>query len=240
VLAGLAHEIRNPLQFIKNFAESIVELCEEMADTLVDADLKPELAGDLEALQTEFGQASAKVVEHAERVEEILAAMQAATDADAQRQWTDLDELVGRAVEAASRQARAARLPVLPEVTVERKEALPPALVDAVSMTGAIANLVLNAFEAAADPAASDAPHVWIHSAANDGGFEISVTDTGPGLQPGAETRIFEPFFTRWPGRGHAGLGLPQARDVVEAHGGALTFARDGAGRTMFTITIPK
>jgi signal transduction histidine kinase len=240
VLAGLAHEIRNPLQFIKNFAESISELCEEMAEMLGDADLKPELAGDLEMLQTEFGQASAKIVEHAKRVEEILAAMQAATDADAPRQWTDLDKLVARAVETASGQARSAGLPVLPQVTVEAEDALLPAIVDAVSMTGAIANLVLNAFEAAVDHAAGDAPHVWIRTAASDGGFEISVIDTGPGLKPGAETRIFEPFFTRWPGRGHAGLGLPQARDVVEAHGGELTFARDGAGRTMFTITMPR
>ena len=238
VLAGLAHEIRNPLQFIKNFAESISELCEEMEAVLTDAELKPDVAGDLEALKTEFGQASGRIVEHTGRVEALLVAMDAAAaDADEGRQWTDLNELAERAVGAAS--DHAAGFDVQPTVTVETERVLPPAFVDPGVLVGAVAGVIVNALEAAAEPAAGNAPEVWVRTRHTGHGFEITVTDTGPGFEPGVEARVFEPFFTRWSGHGHAGLGLTKARDILRNHNGDIVFDRDEMGHTVCRMTLP-
>jgi signal transduction histidine kinase len=238
VLAGLAHEVRNPLQFIKNFAESITELCEEMAAVLEDADLRADVAGDLKGLEHEFGVASSRIVEHTRRVEQILTAMDAAAaDAGEGRQWTDLGELAGRAVQKAAEQASG--LKVEPPITVEAVDGLPPAFVDANALVSAVANVIVNALEAASDPGARVTPQVWVRTRSTRRGFEIAVTDTGPGLAPGLETRAFEPFFTKWSGHGHAGLGLTHAREIVRRNGGDVQFARDDAGHTVCIVILP-
>lgn len=236
-LAGLAHEIRNPLQFIKNFAESVDELCAEMRDVIAEAELRPDVAGDLAMLETEFSDASSRIVEHAARIDALVDTMQfAMAEERTLRQWTDLSELVGRAVAA----ARAEVDDASPTVDVDVAEGLPPVLVDAEGLRLALTNLIVNALEALVHAPDGGEDRVVVSVVDDDRSYEITVTDTGPGPAAGTESRIFEPFFTQWPGRTHAGLGLPQARDIVARHGGTLIAGRTEEGHTTFTVTIAR
>jgi two-component system, LuxR family, sensor kinase FixL len=112
-----------------------------------------------------------------------------------------------------------------------------PILVDSVQIEQVVVNLVRNAIEAVVD-AAPPARRIEIYQRTCGSVVEIAVTDTGPGLLPEIESRLFHAFATTKP---HGmGLGLAISRSILEAHGGALRYERrDGRGAT-FIITLPR
>jgi signal transduction histidine kinase len=102
----------------------------------------------------------------------------------------------------------------------------------------ALTNLLVNALEAMAETAREDHRlEVRVEACAEDGGFAISISDTGPGVPPELRERIFYPFFTT---RDHgSGVGLAEAQKVVAGHGGVIEVdGRPGGGAT-FRIHLP-
>jgi signal transduction histidine kinase len=103
---------------------------------------------------------------------------------------------------------------------------------DSFQLKHAVLNLVLNALQAT-PPGGS----IVIETAGDGRRLEIQVRDTGEGVEPGLEERAFEVFFTRR--EGGTGLGLPIARRIVESHGGTLLLARGAVAGTVATLSIP-
>lgn len=112
-------------------------------------------------------------------------------------------------------------------------EPLPAAILDPARMKQAILNLVLNALQAS--PAGST---VTVITRADAGSLEVAIRDRGPGLSPEARATLFTPFQTTKDGG--TGLGLPVARQILEAHGGAITLNPAPDGGTMAIARLPR
>lgn len=111
-------------------------------------------------------------------------------------------------------------------------KAVPELRTDRVRLRHAIQNILLNAVQAV-----NDHGEIQIAVAAEGGGVAVTITDSGPGIPETDRWRIFEPLYTTKPDG--TGLGLPVARDVLQALGGSLTLARATGGATAFRMTVP-
>jgi signal transduction histidine kinase len=119
-------------------------------------------------------------------------------------------------------------------VAVEADPATPLVAGDPVALEQVLVNLLLNAVDAA-----GDGGRVRVRTGPSQGGAEVVVTDSGPGVREADAARIFEPFFTtKEPGRG-TGLGLAIVQRVVEDHGGRVSVRRGPAGGAEFTVLFP-
>ena len=119
---------------------------------------------------------------------------------------------------------------------------LPPVLVDRIQIQQVLLNLIRNALEAMQQEVAGDkAPHrreLTVTAAATGRELvEVAVADTGPGLAPEIEGRLFGPFVSTKPGG--MGMGLSICRSIVEAHGGTIRAEPNPVGGTVFRFTLP-
>jgi signal transduction histidine kinase len=243
VTAGLAHEIRNPLQFIKNYAEVAAELATELRNIVADDEQMQEpTLGDLTSLYDELHQAADQIGRHVMRLDAIVESMSAAaSESSGRRQLTDINLLARESAEFAYHgRAGAVAGPRVERLVFELDAELPPAVVDPVRLSRAVINLVGNALQAisSASPLVND-PCVTVRSARTDDGFELSVEDNGPGIPAEIRDRVFEPFFTATRGRHHAGLGLTQVWDIAVNHGGSVTIDSDATHGTVVTLRLP-
>jgi signal transduction histidine kinase len=243
VTGGLAHEIRNPLQFIKNYAEVVSELANELRSIVEDDEHVVEpTRGDLTTLQDELRQAAEQIDRHVIRLDAIVESMSASSSpASAHRQLTDLNLLVKESAEFAYHgRAGAPATPPVETVAFDLDPNLPPAMVDPVRLSRAVINLVTNSLQAlTAGRSAVGDPTVTVCTARDDDSFVIAVADNGPGIAPDIRSRVFDPFFTVKRGRHHAGLGLTQVWDIVVNHGGTVTIDSETDQGTVVTLRLP-
>ena len=108
---------------------------------------------------------------------------------------------------------------------------------DRIQLQQVLLNLILNALEAMAKQPPEKRRLRVRTSRASDGGVEVSVTDSGPGIEPANLPRLFEPFFTTK--QSGIGMGLPIARKIVEAHQGRIWAENHPAGGAIFRFTLP-
>jgi signal transduction histidine kinase len=243
--AGIAHEIKNPLNFVVNFAGLNAELAGELRHALD--------AGDRQAADEALGYLemnARKIYEHGQRADGILRGMlDHAQGQRGERLPVDLNDFVEEHAALAYHGARdrhghfrcAVEVDVDADVDAMTVEAAPQEL------GRVLLNLLGNAFDAVRERAARTAggdgdgydPRVRVRTRRAPGGVVVEVEDNGVGIPAALRPRVFEPFFTTKPtGRGNVGLGLSLAHDIATAHGGTLTAAAaDGA--TTFTLTLP-
>ena len=233
--AGIAHEIKNPLNFVTNFAGLSREL---VSDLQTEAD--PE---EREALLSDLGTNAEKIEAHALRADAIVRSMMDhARSGVGQRQRVEVNALVMDALDRAIH-GRLARLPDA-DTRVELALAADAGDVDVVpdEIARVLINLLDNAFDAIEDRAeeASDSPRVRVSTRQTKNVVEIQVADEGPGMNEAVRQRVFEPFFTtKPPGKG-TGLGLSLSYDVVtQGHGGTLTLESEPGQGTVVTIALP-
>ncbi|MEM8556240.1 MAG: ATP-binding protein [Bacteroidota bacterium] len=239
--AGAAHELKNPLNFVNNFAELSVELAAEVRDELEASRGQQvgEIIGALDPLLADLEANAQKVREHGRRADAVVRGM-GRHDAPAvsERRAVELNGLVEENV------ARTLWGMDGDVLTVERDydPDAGTAMVDPEELGRAIQALVQNALDAVADEASSGdpapEPRVVVRTRRADGVIRVEVEDNGAGVSADLHDRVFEPFFTTRPaGSGHLGLGLSLAHQVARSHGGTLEVGPgDGA---MFTLTLP-
>lgn len=237
--AGVAHELKNPLNFVTNFAQLSNEIADELADDLAEGEIE-RATDSVEDLRAN----TRRVVEHAERADEIVRSMLThARGVSGSREPVPLASVITDAVVHGLGPEGSDV-----EVTVEEPV---PVVVDgvALALSRLFQNLIANAIYEVRERAGlgSDGldytPHVWVRSRVEDEyGVEtaiIEVEDNGAGIPEADLPRIFEPFFTtKAPGQG-TGLGLSLAHDIAVGHGGSLTAARAKAGGAVFTVRLP-
>ncbi len=246
--AGIAHEIKNPLNFVNNFAELSAELVQELEEALatagaaVPAALREEVAELAELLRGNL----AKVVQHGKRADSIVRNMLAhSREGGGERRELALNPLVEEAMNLAWHGARAEK-PGL-NVTLERD--FDPAVGEVwlfpQEFTRVLLNLVGNAVYATAQRAQHAGPGyepvVRVSTHALEDGVEVSVRDNGTGIPEAMRKRIFEPFFTTKPAGEGTGLGLSLSHDiVVKQHGGSFTVESQEGAFTEFRILLPR
>jgi len=242
--AGIAHEIKNPLNFVNNFSDVTAELATELThemtrlkDKLSDDEFD-ELAGIVENLSLN----AKKIGEHGKRADAIVKNMlEHSKVGEGERSPTDLNELLDEYVTLARHgfEARSGGF----EVAIEKSFDDKVGRVDVVpqDMGRVFMNLLSNAFDALKEHgAANGSPKVTISTAQVDGAIEIKVTDNGPGIPEKVRARIFEPFFTTKPTGSGTGLGLSMSYDIVtKGHGGTLDVTSEEGKGASFVVRLP-
>ena len=220
LVAGVAHELNNPLTSVIGYAQ----LLEEELHTPGAMRSGTELAQDLRRIAQESERA-AKIVRN------LLAF---ARRQAAERAPQDVADLFSRVIALRSYELRLNSI----ELVTEFQPALPPVVVDASQLQQALLNLVLNAEQAMRGRSVKRL-HVGARFDENAGAVELFVKDTGHGIDRANLSRIFDPFFTtRDVGEG-TGLGLSICYGIVRDHGGQITVESIVNTGTAFSVLLP-
>ncbi len=235
--AGIAHEIKNPLNFVTNFASLSRELLAELAEE-TDPD-------EREALLADLATNAEKIEGHGRRADAIVRSMMAhARNSSGERRAVDINGLVAEYAGHAVHAQRARRPDVEVGFVQELAGDVGTAEVVPQEIGRVLVNLLDNAFDAvrqrADETSEGYAPAVTVSTSRADGRVAIRVQDNGSGMSETVRQRLFEPFFTTKPTGQGTGLGLSLSHDiVVQGHRGALDVeSTDGAGST-FVIALP-
>jgi signal transduction histidine kinase len=245
--AGIAHEIKNPLNFVNNFAALSRELIEELKDLL--APLKPDDKTKVEIDQlTEMLEGNmAKVVQHGKRADSIVKNMLLhSRESSGEHRPVDLNAVVEESVNLAYHGARAEK----PGFNITLLKNLDPSVgeVDLYpqEFTRVLLNLISNGFYAASkrktDGGEAAFEPTLKASTRNLGDrIEIKIRDNGIGIPPEVKAKMFNPFFTTKPAGEGTGLGLSLSYDIiVKQHGGTIDVDTKPGEFTEFTILIPR
>ncbi len=239
--AGIAHEIKNPLNFVNNFSEVNLELVDELAEELRAAGVLDRLSGLVDDLR----QNSEAVRKHGRRADSIVRTMmQHASGGTGEREPVDVNQLVSEHIDLAyhGRRAQASEF----NVTIERDLADDAGVIPVVpqAIGRVLLNLIGNAFDALQEHAESVEgpfdPTVRVRTRRSSGRVEIRISDNGPGMSEDVKARIFEPFFTTKSTGTGTGLGLSLSYDIVtNGHGGTLEVESEPGRGASFVIGLP-
>ena len=242
--AGIAHEIRNPLNFVNNFAalsrELIEELREEMEDEgEPDAEYIDEILGDLDLNVT-------KVNEHGQRANRIVEGMLAhSRDEVGQPEPVDLNQMVDEYVKLAYHGIRGTDSTFNVDMIKEFDPTVGEIEAIGRDLSRVFLNIVTNACHAthARRTRGSDPDYLPTVTVRTEGGEEtvkVSVHDNGTGIPDDVLGRIFDPFFTTKAGTGGTGLGLSISHEIIQEHGGKLEVNTEPGVFTEFAVTLPR
>ncbi len=243
--AGIAHEIKNPLNFVNNFADLSSDLLGELREAVHRAGpaLDPALRDEIEELCGMLRDNLGKVAAHGRRADSIVRNMLAhSREGKGERRRVDLNALIEETLNLAWHGARAERPGF--NVTLDRR--LDPAIGQVElypqEFTRVLLNLFGNAFHAVHQKETPGfQPHLLVATEARLGDVAVRVRDNGTGIPDAVRSHIFEPFFTTKPPGQGTGLGLSLSHDiVVQQHGGAIAVATEPGAWTEFTITLPR
>jgi GAF domain-containing protein len=245
--AGIAHEIKNPLNFVNNFSSVSVELIDELRDALAgatfDAKLRLEIADIADLLQSNLD----KVVQHGKRADSIVKNMLLhSREGSGERRTVDINALVEESLNLAYHGARAERQAF--NITLERSYDADAGEVDVFpqDITRVLLNVLTNGFYAATkrkQPADGDSHEPTIVAATRNLGdrVEIRIRDNGTGIPPEVKEKMFNPFFTTKPTGEGTGLGLSISHDIiVKQHRGTIEVDTKSGEFTEFRIILPR
>jgi signal transduction histidine kinase len=238
--AGIAHEIKNPLNFVNNFSELSTELIDEVfeeLDKLGDSEVKEEIIAILNDVRGNL----TKVHEHGTRANTIVSSMlQHSRGGSGKKEPTDLNALIREYVNLAFHGMRAGKNPINVIIDLQLDEQISAVLLVGEDFSRVLLNLCNNAFDAMRATAGQRLPKLTIRTKLQSEKILIEVEDNGPGIPEEIKDKILQPFFTTKKGTEGTGLGLSITHDIVKAHGGVLNVStREGRG-TSFTIELPK
>jgi signal transduction histidine kinase len=245
----IAHEIKNPLNFVSNFAGLSVELLDELKETAAPAfaTLDDKDRADIDETIDLLTGNLEKIAEHGRRADGIVKSMLAhSRGGSGERQAVDLNAVIEEALNLAYHGARAQDQNF--NVTLQRELDTSLARVELVpqDMTRVFLNLFGNGFYAAnkrrqqtEDP--KFRPTLTVATSDLGNAVEVRVRDNGIGISPEHREKLFQPFFTTKPTGEGTGLGLSISYDIVtQEHGGAIAVDSQVGEYTEFTITLPR
>ena len=253
--AGVAHEIRNPLNFIKNFAEGSTELLEEMVEEIeaLLADIEEnEQTKERHALVREITddlvENTRLIRQHGTRADSIVQSMLMMGRGSGERQPAELNPLVDEHARLAYHSARATDTNFQAELVFELDPEIPEMNIIPQDIGRVFLNLIGNACYAAddrrrklreTDPSARFDPVIRISTRKLENGVEVSVRDNGSGIPDDVIDKIFNPFFTTKPTDQGTGLGLAMSNDIIREHGGTITVDSEPDTYTEFIVRLP-
>jgi two-component system, NtrC family, sensor kinase len=245
--AGIAHEIKNPLNFVNNFAALSAELLDEMRGVLSDIGLDKNRREELGEITQTLKSNLDKVVQHGKRADSIVKNMLLhSREGSGERRSADINALVGESLNLAYHGARAEK----PGFAITLAHDLDPnaGALDLYpqEITRALLNLISNGFYAATRRKAESGDENFepvLSAATRDLGetVEIRIRDNGMGIPPEVRAKIFNPFFTTKPTGEGTGLGLSMTHDIiVKQHGGRIDVDTEPGAFTEFIVTLPR
>jgi signal transduction histidine kinase len=245
--AGIAHEIKNPLNFVNNFSEVSVELIDELQEALVKAKADDKTRAEITELTDTLRDNLGKIVQHGRRADSIVKNMLLhSREGSGEHRPVDINALVEEAVNLAYHGARAEKQGF--NITLERSLDAAAGQVDCFpqEITRVLLNLISNGFYAATKRKAlaiSDGYEPTLAAATKNLGdrVEISIRDNGTGIPPEVREKMFNPFFTTKPAGEGTGLGLSLSHDIiVKQHSGSIEVDTQPGEFTEFRIVLPR
>ncbi len=247
--AGIAHEIKNPLNFVNNFAELSVDLLGELKDAISPAEpaLSQNQRDEVDEVVTTLTSNLEKITEHGKRADGIVKAMlEHSRGSSGERRMVDLNALIDEALNLAYHGARAQDQSF--NITLEQDfgQGIAPIEVNPQDMTRVFLNIFSNGFYAATKRARNGAVTGFVPTlkvTTRDAGVavEIRVRDNGTGIPADIRDKLFQPFFSTKPTGEGTGLGLSITYDIVtKQHGGTITVDSEVNEFTEFVVTLPR
>jgi len=244
--AGIAHEIKNPLNFVNNFSSLSGELIDELNDVLKTTEMEDRTREEIEELTHMLKGNLEKVVQHGKRADSIVKNMLLhSREGSGEHRPADINAIVEESLNLAYHGARAERSGF--NITLKRDLDPDAGQVDLYpqEITRVFLNLISNGFYAAnkrKEAANGDFEPTLSASTKNLGNrVEIRIRDNGTGIPREVKEKMFNPFFTTKPAGEGTGLGLSMSHDiVVKQHGGKIDVATEPGVFTEFIITLPR
>jgi two-component system, NtrC family, sensor kinase len=245
--AGIAHEIKNPLNFVNNFSGVSTELIDELQDVLSGISIDHKARTEINELTDTLRGNLDKVVQHGKRADAIVKNMLLhSRQGSGEHRPVDINALVEESLTLAYHGARAEKKGF--NITLERSFDPAAGEVDLFpqEITRVLLNLISNGFYAATkrkvEANGGDYEPTLAAATKNLGDrVEIRIRDNGTGIPPEVKEKMFNPFFTTKPAGEGTGLGLSISHDIiVKQHGGSIEVDTRPGVFTEFRIVLPR
>ena len=246
--AGVAHEIKNPLNFVKNFAEASQELLEELNEIVAEVRdaFNEEQRGIVDEVCQDLTDNLGRIRGHGERADRIVQDMLKMGRDAADRQLTDINALLDQNVRLAFHSVRASDSDFMLDIKQELDENVGEIEVVPQDVGRVFLNMVTNACHAvddrrkAEDAAGNDfVPTLTVATKRLDDRVEVRIRDNGSGIPEDVIGKIFNPFFTTKPTDQGTGLGLALSSDIVREHGGEIRVESELGSHTEMIVDLP-
>jgi signal transduction histidine kinase len=255
--AGIAHEIKNPLNFVNNFSEVSIEMMGEIKEERAknqdarDETLVDEILDDIQANLE-------KIHEHGTRANGIVTSMlQHSRGSSGKMEPTNLNGLIKEYVNLSFHGMRAGKNPIDVDIALDLDPQITDVPIIKEDFTRVVINLCNNAFDAMREKILKTEdrrretedgdsgyikydPKLKVITSLENGQARISIEDNGPGIPDEIKDKILQPFFTTKKGTEGTGLGLSITNDIIKAHGGELEIETSENKGTKFIIKLTK
>ena len=246
--AGIAHEIKNPLNFVNNFADVSSDLLEDLKEELetVKEHVPEESLAEIEDISGDLSGNLQRIVHHGKRASSIVYGMlEHARKEGGESRPTEINAMLEEYIALAFHSMRAVdnrfQMTILKDLSddVGAIEAIPQ------DLSRVFLNIVTNACQATLDKQLDEnsdpgyQPELAVRSRKENGQIEVRIKDNGPGIPPSHLAKIFEPFFTTKDTDKGTGLGLSLSHDIVRGHGGTLVVNSEVGEGAEFVVTLP-
>jgi two-component system NtrC family sensor kinase len=245
--AGIAHEIKNPLNFVNNFSAVSVELVDELRNALEGAHLEDRLGAEIGEIANTLQGNLDKIAQHGKRADSIVKNMLLhSRQGSGERRPVDVNALVEESLNLAFHGARAEKDGF--NITLERSFDPAAGMIDLFpqEITRVLLNLISNGFYAATKRKSDEGDKTYepiLAAATKNLGdrVEITIRDNGTGIPPEVKEKVFNPFFTTKPAGEGTGLGLSLSHDIiVKQHSGVIEVNTEPGRFTEFRIILPR
>lgn len=246
--AGIAHEIKNPLNFVNNFAEGSAELADELKETINEykGNLKTDQYDLLLELAEDLRQNSLDISQNGKRADRIVhSMMEHARGESGQRQDVDVNHMLRENIHLSYQGFKGFAPDYVVDIEENYASDLPALSVIPQDFSRVLLNILNNAhyalYEKKQQLDDDFTPVLKVNTATSNGNVVIRIRDNGPGIPDDVKGKVFNPFFTTKPtGRGNTGLGLSISYDIiVQVHEGKLEVNTEPGEYTEFIISIP-
>ncbi|MEL6493369.1 MAG: ATP-binding protein [Cyanobacteria bacterium J06621_3] len=246
--AGIAHEIKNPLNFVNNFAELSVDLVEELTEEIAtyQTRLSEESCEEINDLLGLLGGNITKIERHGKRADKIVATMlMHSRNGSVEWSQVNINEVLKEAVNLAYHGMRAQHSDFNLAFDSDYDDTASPVYGCAQDLNRVFLNIINNAcyaiYQRSLSADASFQPLLKIRTRDRDKHIEIYIRDNGVGIPPDIQAKIFNQFFTTKPTGEGTGLGLSLSHEIItQQHQGTLEVASEVGYYTDFIITLPK
>jgi PAS domain S-box-containing protein len=244
--AGIAHEIKNPLNFVNNFAALSSELTDELSDVLKPVALPGKVREEVKELTGTLKDNLGRVVQHGKRADSIVKNMLLhSREGSGDHRPVEINAIIDESLNLAYHGARAEKQGF--NITLERDFDPTVGVADIYpqEVTRVLLNLISNGFYAASQRAGTAGngfePRLTAVTRNLGDRVEVRIRDNGMGISADIQEKIFNPFFTTKPAGEGTGLGLSLSHDiVVKQHGGTIEVVTEPGSFTEFIITLPR
>ncbi|HKK46543.1 MAG TPA: ATP-binding protein, partial [Balneolaceae bacterium] len=237
---GIAHELKNPLNFINNFAELSKDLVDELKDAINNQNWD-----EINFIMKDLGSNTQKIEEHGKRADSIVnAMMKNSKGSKARFEMANINDILSTYCDLAFNLKNNDKTRLQISLITDFDNTIPQIKLIPSKIGQALQNIIENAFDSVWEQKAKSnghyIPEVKVSTRKIGENVEINITDNGPGIPKEIAEKIFEPFFTTKPTGQGTGLGLSFSYDIItQIHNGDLKFENSPGSGASFHIILP-